>query len=1057
MIFTHRTLLTDETFTSMCPIRNFEGKCTSIAIAKGTTMLIINPFEAKNQIQESYPFLSPIEVIETAQGEVPIVFVLLRNLNYFIMQLPNILSHGSLMKPNLCPPLRNIMSHGPFFSDQPQDVSSSTTALIRFKEKRYLHASHPYFIAVQVCHNAIHIIPLLQYHLYSEEPRSRQRKNNDSHSKRQMYVINLLYPNVISMDFLGPTSCSARLAFLASTCNSTRSLIVYKYSEIKDDFLLELEIEVPSDSHYILPLHPELESTLAIITSDGIIRVTAPEGLHTTTDRLSSFMPPIVLNACHFYDDIYLLCDCCGGLTGMNLPVDGSLVTENMKFVGPVSGIIAYDSTHFIISSPFGDCVSYTFIKHDDYIQLQEFSRIPSIGPVFSLDSNKNGLICGSGRSLASSIRLFEQAIDCEEIAQININNCLAIYTAQAKNLSETTFSIYICLCFYHSTKLVIFNGSSIEDVENEPIPLDDDTFLFAQISDNNILHLSSKIITIFNRSTCEVLGKSQLTNPVIAATLSLNHIALSDDQKIIKVIDIETLKVVKKFQINKIPLLISATEDNIAVYLIDNTIFLFSMSSSDDVKSIELPIFSIPVSMSMFNDGLIILGTSNGNVIKIMDNLSKIITQNFGESKIVLKSVNTADNPLNVLSSGDSPFIIKNMPKDMDQTANKSFCYYDSTDMFDFTDASCRFLSVNKCEDISFTDKYICCLNDDTISIYTTNFALRGTTKIRQSIHNMVNFSIIDDSTIICDVEDKGSHSLVKFINGKEVSRHTFDKKTVKLSFYKCIDLCDEKLIIVGDDQPSISLLDSNLHRVAYQKMLAMPLTACVYQQYLVVSRDTCIDFFVVKNVDGSFEMERTAIVPARIMSLDFLIINNYLVASDIQEALIVYKCDPNKCEVELVSQDHSPKQLTYLVNFGGFIFAASLTSNVYAYSIDENGMICEIGSYQCSSIVTAFAAKNNNLFYGTDGGGIGVFSTSEETNLVDLEEIIMNDDNLMVLADHIPRKQFEWDQREMFVDIDNLNVLKSISPQDLKSLLRKAKVDFNTFFASIQTFHSL
>lgn len=112
---------------------------------------------------------------------------------------------------------------------------------------------------------------------------------------------------------------------------------------------------------------------------------------------------------------------------------------------------------------------------------------------------------------------------------------------------------------------------------------------------------------------------------------------------------------------------------------------------------------------------------------------------------------------------------------------------------------------------------------------------------------------------------------------------------------------------------------------------------------------------------------------------------------------------------------------------------------------------------SFECFGFVTAFAAKNNNLFYGTDGGGIGVFSTSEETNLVDLEEIIMNDDNLTVLADHIPRKQFEWDQREMFVDIDNLNVLKSISPQDLKSLLRKAKVDFNTFFASIQTFHSL
>lgn len=1079
MIYTHRTLLPDEQFTEICSIRNMEGKCTHIAVAQGTTMHIIDLSISLDQIKESYPFLSPIEVIDSVKAVKPTVFVLLRNLNYFILELPDIVQYGSLFKPNGCFASRHILSHGNFFANQPQNVSSSTTAAINFNERRILHASHPNFIAVYAYHDVINLIPL----------------NTGEYGKKQKtYIINVLQPNIAHMAFLGPTSCSARLAYIADSCNLSRVLMVYKYSEAKNEFVYEFEYELPSDSHYIISIQPELQSALAVIASDGVIRINAPEGLPYKVERLSSFMPPIVLNACYFFDDIYLLCDSCGGLSGMRLPVEGPIATENCKVVGQTSGIVASDRSHFFISSPFGDLVCYTFTKHENYIQIQEFSKIPSIGPIYYLECSNDGLICGTGRGNSSAIRLYEPSIACEKIGEINIENCLAIFTASATN-EEIGFSIYICLCFYNSTRIVKYDGNNIENVEWPAIPNNSDTLLFSDISKNEIIHLSSKRAAIIDRFSGKTIQNFSFLKSIVAATLSFSNLVVANELDIIQVIEKKGLKPIKKFKINKTTLFIAATDAHIAVYLIDNSIYLFCVSDLSNYKTVFLPTFTIPVSMSMFNEDLIIIGTNNGNIIKISNNLETIITQNFGDSKILLRPEYSKNSELSILCSGDPPFLINHSNNNINNNANtkssnasecfpkeKEVYYYNEFDSNN--DIRCHFICADQCEDISKSDNIMCCLNRSEISIYKSFGTYKGTTKVRQTIPNMLNFVIIDDSSLICHIEKQEVHSLIKFVNGIETVKYingiTLNEESKidinssrakhQISFFKYLMLDGKGLIVIGDNYPSITLLDEQLNKVSWQEMPGMPLTACVYQQYLVVSRENAdmdsnselIDFYAVKFLDGQYEMELKTIASAHFMTLDFLIIHDtYLVASDIQQALIIYKatnCGNNnnnndadentdQFQIEKVSQDYSPKQLTYLAYFNNNIFAASLTSTVYAYSIDKNGMIAEIGAFQCSSQVLSFASRENNLFYGTSSGGIGVFSKTEDKDHLALQAALYDSKDIKILADRIPKRPFQWDIPEIFVDLDNLSILKNLSDNDLNSILTAAKVDIKTY----------
>ncbi|OHS95995.1 hypothetical protein TRFO_37834 [Tritrichomonas foetus] len=1028
MIYTHRTLLPDEQVTGISAVRNLEGECTSIAIAQGSTLYITDPFSTDRKIRESYPFLSPIEVVESIKAENPTVFVLLRNYNWFIFELPNLKYSGSFSKEGVVLPTRCIVRHGMFFADQPQNVLSSSTATIDFNEKRIVHASHPNFIAVHIHHDVIHIIP--------------------TNKKRNPYIIKFLQQNVISMTFIGPTMCSARLAFLTDYDFHQRLLHIYKYSDMNDTFEQEYLEYVPSDSHYLLALHPELQSSLVVITSDGIVRIDSPEGLPLTKEFLSSFMPPIVIHACHFFDDIYLLCDSCGGLSGINLPVSGSIATESMKIIGPSSGIVAFDSNHIFIASPFGDSITYTFIKHENCIKLEEFDRIKSPGPIFSLDYTKEeGIICGTGRGDSSSVRIFERSISCDKIGEIIVTNCLSIFSSkfQEMNLSEIDqkSSVLLCLCFYESTKFVKFDGNEVIEVDWPSLIQNEATLLFYENS-NSIIQVTNNVISKIDKKSGELIKEYKFTDYVVVASYSPSYIVVANDQFLIQVIETETLRIVKKWKINKTVLLIAATDDNIAVYLNDNTVFLFYMNDNENVKQITLPRFSIPVSFSIINEDLLILGTNNGNIITITNSMQQISIKNYGNGKILLHTnygisniyqnneknteLNNV-NSVNVLCSGDPPFVIGFKEYEIDS----------------------HFLCSEQCDDICQSSQYMFCLHTNKISIHSFSDipSYKGTTKIRQKVPGMLDLAI-SNSGLYCHVEklEDSQHcsDIVKYPSYNNSNTMKYHCISYNVSFFKLLNFDEKEIIVIGDDQPSITILDDKLCRISWQKMLGMPYTSCIFHNFLVIARDGNLDFFIIKDLDGQYEMERKTIIEANIMTLDFLIVDNtYLVASDVQQALIVYKFENDT--VIKVSQDYSPKKLTKLAFFNNTIFAASVSSNVYAYNIDKCGNIFEIGVFQCCSQVLSFVSTQECLFYGTEGGGIGVFSATDENRFMELQRIIQDSEKVKILADRVPIRQFVWNSPDIFVDIDNLKVILNLPPRDRDRILSKANINSECF----------
>ena len=1014
MVFAHRTLLPDEQLTQAVSIRDIEGLCTSLAVAQGSNLHLINPFSKSLEITETLPFVSPILVIDSFESEKPSLFVLLKNMNWFIFELPDLKFNDTLYRVNPIPPTREIVHHGLFYAEQIPNALSHVTANINFNEKQIVHASHPDFIAVNVFNGVVHLI--------------------STKTKTDPFIINVLYPNVVSMTFIGPTLYSVRLAILTDSNGECRMVRVFKFYKNKSQFMLEHTISVPIDSHYLLPLQPKLQSTLAVFTKEGIVRINMPEDLPYSIENLSAFMPSIILHACYFYDDIYLLCDSSGGLIAIKLPVDGYLSTENMKITGPSSGIVVFDKEHFFVASPFGDSIAYKFIKNENNIQLIEFWRIQSSGPIFHLTWEENNLVCCSGRDNNSSVRIFEQLTSCEKLCQFNTDNCLSFFPA-----CLTNDEFLLCLCFYNSTKIIKFNGSSISSVDWECIPLETETIIFSNYKDS-IIHASNEFIQIIDKENGESSNKLTLDYKISAGALSTSNIILADDSKIIHIIQTDTFSELKKWKLNKIPLYLSATDDYVVTYLIDNKLLLFNISNPTVNQQISLPYFTVPISMEMLNENNIFLGTNDGNLFHISNSLSKITVKNYGNGKINLHKVVKNDS---LICSGSPSFIID--------------------------DNGTHLLSVNQCEDIcELSDNFICCINQNVATIYQMRKQLKYTTKVRQYIPNMLDMESFGVDSIICFIEDfkepqkefetssnkvsqtkvNGAQSLVKYNNGKIESWYKTNDH-YDISFFKVLEIpFDENesdnsstsIIIIGDNQPSITLLDEHLNRVSWQKMLGVPLSACVYKSFLVIAREGFFDVFIVKYVDGDYEFERKTILDAHIMTFDFLVVNDFLIASDIQQALIVYNYDGSN--FQKVAQDFSPKQITKLVYFENIIFAASITSAVYAYRINKLGSLVEIGSFQCNSQITSFFVHDNKLFYGSEGAGIGIFEPIKDgaKDLIALQSNFLKLSDLEIIADRKPPSTFTWNQPELFIDIDNLRVINNFPPDELTKLIHNS-----------------
>ncbi|KAH0794038.1 hypothetical protein GPJ56_002066 [Histomonas meleagridis] len=342
--------------------------------------------------------MSPIEVLAYEKYSQS-TFILLRNYNWFIFKLPELIKTGSLFAPIFSSPHRSLLPRESDLTEPPAASTPVATAIIRFNESRILYAVHPHYIALRVQQSCIHVIPI--------------EGNNEP------FIIPILQSNIVDMAFLGPVSCSTRLSFISDSQTGDRLLSVYSLNDTSTEFSLEFTVNLPNNAHSLLPLHPELHSSIVVFTRDGVIRITAPEGLSQTVEHLSAFMPPYIVHHCHFFDDIYLICDSCGGLSGVSLPVEGTVTIESMKNVGPTSGIIAINKQHFFVASPFGDSSIYYYEFNENDGKLYEKGSFQLSSKVLSLIEFDNKIFYSTeGGGIG-------QLTECDDVLLMKVRDAL--------------------------------------------------------------------------------------------------------------------------------------------------------------------------------------------------------------------------------------------------------------------------------------------------------------------------------------------------------------------------------------------------------------------------------------------------------------------------------------------------------------------------------------------------------------------------------------------------------------------------------------------------------
>jgi hypothetical protein len=232
--------------------------------------------------------------------------------------------------------------------------------------------------------------------------------------------------------------------------------------------------------------------------------------------------------------------------------------------------------------------------------------------------------------------------------------------------------------------------------------------------------------------------------------------------------------------------------------------------------------------------------------------------------------------------------------------------------------------------------------------------------------------------------------------------------------------------------------MLDAQLKVVATHKTLGLPTAAIVFDSFLVVARVGAIDVFVLKDLDGAYEMERRLVCDARSIVTDLAIAQGLLLATDQQFALAVYRCDADS--ISKIAEDSHPKRLNRIAVVDNLVFASSYDSSVFCYELNQ-GAIFEIGSFQVDSNILCFCLADSGLLYGTAGGGIGRFERSEDEDLLRIQEAF-DEKELLIVPDRKPPALFEWKQRTLFVDIDTFRIIEKLPIQTSRSLLAKARV---------------
>jgi hypothetical protein len=594
------------------------------------------------------------------------------------------------------------------------------------------------------------------------------------------------------------------------------------------------------------------------------------------------------------------------------------------------------------------------------------------------------------------------ESLCCSPIAEIPLSHCQALFTACRGRL------LYICVCFCADTHVFTLQGRRLQRLV--PAPWDGECAVHFGELGGGLLVVTERSVRVVDAESGEVRASRQFSTRLVAAAHCAARIAVGDVGRI-RILSGSDLHKEQTWNMKEVPVLLAISETHIAIVSVENSVRKIDIESLAETRT-WLPEGVGPVSVALTRDGGLLIGTFAGGLLSYSPDLATVLPDQVGpaDSRVMLHTLPDGS----VIGSGSPPFQYD------DHLISLSCC---------------------DCEDIAKSGNYIACLHSKGIAVFAVTDTVVNISRLLLPVPGLGQAfgNTTDPSEIFCFVETANhQHSIVKYRCTTEIAKYDHPANS-RASLFVALDFEGRPLLLIGDDKPSITLLDDQFRVVANQKMFGLPTAACLFMNFLVVARPGYIDFFNLTNLDDNYEMERKSIAEGHSIAPDLIVANNFLVASDQAQSLIVYALHGDA--IVRVADDTLPKRLNKLAYIEPWIFAASYGSAVYCYRLESDGSIREVGAFQCDSAVLALCVIDTKLWYGTAGGGIGVFEPTADDRLVRLRDALEKE-NLTLRPDRTVHAMFEWAQVPLFVDFDTLGLVRKLPPKDVERILRNARL---------------
>ena len=971
MIIAHRTLQQDSGISAIATIKGANNGKTALLAAQGSVMHVMDPKTL--QIIESYPFKTPISVLAVYPGPDQCVLIVLRNLNFFIFRLPELIRCGTISLNGSIFTTRRILRVSSPFERASTGPNPKITQSIRFKENQFAFAAHPNYVALAVASGYIHVIP----------------------KDKPFFSVSVNYSSIVDMAFLGPTLYSSitRLAILADGQSRNRELHVVKI--VGKEFEEEFTLNLPNDAYMIIPLNQESESSLVISTSSGDHIISAPIDAPLLQQPLSTHVSTVSISHTPLGNDLYLILDAEGGIRAAHFPIEGRPKVDVFSNTQALGGSIIFVDNSIIVSSPFTDMISLSYELRDTGCTVNEQARFKVNGPVRHLLVDDKRLLSSNEK-----IRLYEKTISCRTSMISDAGAIISIFSADK----------LLCVSYLAKSILLVVDDAKLSVSEEANFISTSPTVFFGKCIGGSIVQIASNAISVLNQS-------SMMFEKEVSCASCSDTIAFVCTGSLIKLYEVPSVALIKTFEAETQVHMITSTYTMTAALLINQKILVFNKSGEkiDELVAPQLHGYS---SIALIRTGEgdefeILLGTSDGDLIRIKKNSEPII-ESLGKENISLHQIGYS-----AICSGEPPTIIG---------------------------SERIFIGSTSCRDIVKCGENFVCLTGTSIRILNAE-APSGSSRILYDFNDIINFTSLKSSEgtsiLACH---QGETTITTYINQKVAN--TFESLS-SISLMCKVEYQGRQMIVVGTDTPyTIILLDENLSLITKRNVEALPTAAVVFDNYLIVANRSTIDFFVGKQSDSSYELDKVHYEKTFCLTTALEVYDTYLIVADSNQAITIYLVTNDA--IEEVDRDGTQRGFSAIGIINNYIFAADYSNCIAIYNIRSDCSLEHVGEFMTDSRVLSFTTNGRKLIYGTEGGGIGSFRVvvNRASEFRELSAAIDNE-GYFFINQRVPAAKFEWPFQNMIVDVDNLQI--ALSDRDLLNKLGKDREETKLLIESL------